>query len=238
MDLARLRSLLSYPAVYWVALLALIVADVCAVVFEWLDDEQVHDLKLSLVELAMYIAVVGVAGGLIKRAIDEHEALASFRLQVISALSEIHAKLQVLRRALARWPDDAQIVRQHVFELMHIQHALGRIGRQVRTKRDVGQREVLAELATVRAYFEELIGEAMQSSENGQIVIGPKLEQFLAGSHGDEQAVSEAYRRRFEAPYLRAMCAADPSWELTREQCRIRDLGSPTEPAAPLRRAS
>jgi small basic protein len=231
----RLRSLLSYPAGYWVALLALIVAVVCAVVFEWLDDEQVHALKLSLVELAMYTTVIGVAGGLIKRAIDEKDALASFRLQVISALSEIYAKIHVLRRTLARWPDDAEIVRQRVLELMHIEQALGRIGRQIKTKRDVGQREVLAELATLRAYLEELIDEAMKSSEDGQIVIGPKLEQFLAGCDGDEQAVSEAYRRRFEAPYLRAMCAADPSWEPTREQCRIRDLGRMPEPAAPRR---
>jgi hypothetical protein len=211
----RLRALLNYPSVYWVALLALIVVEFCAVVFGWLDDEQVHDLKLSLIELAMYITVVGIAGGLIKRAIDEQEALTSFRLAVISALSEVYAKLQVLRKTLARWPDDAEIVRQRVLELMDIHHALGRIGRHVRTKRDIGQRVVLAELATVRAYFQELIDEAMQTSQNGQIVIGPKLEQFLDAS--------EVYRRRFEGPYLRAICAADPSWELTREQCRIRD---------------
>lgn len=209
---------------YWMALCALILVDVCAIVFGWLDAAQVRDLKFTLVELTIYITVFGIAGGLIKRAVDEHEALASFRHEVTSALSEIYAKIHVLRRALAMWPNDPQMVRERVFELMDVQHALGRIGRQVRTKRDVGQRQVLAELATIRIYVEELIDETVRSSKDGQLEMGPKLEQFIAGCHGEDRAASESYQRRFDAPYLRAMCAADPAWALTEEQCRIREL--------------
>src|SRR5687767_14588299 len=97
----RLRGLLSYPTVYWIALFGLILVDVAAVVFGYIDDEQVRELKLSLVELAMSIAVVGIAGGLLKRAFDEQDVLAAFRSEVTSALSELFGKTQVLRRALA-----------------------------------------------------------------------------------------------------------------------------------------
>lgn len=218
------RTLLDYPVIYWLMPLILILLDVCAIAVGWLNAAQVIDLKFDLVQLVLDIAIVWIACGLVKRAIDAQETILSFREDVLSDLGRIHGQIYVLRRRLALEPDDPEIVRKGVFELMELRSTLGHIGHEVRLQRDVGQRRVLHELATIRNYFEELIDEEMLSAKDGRVTLGPELERFVAGCLGEDEAASETYRRRFKAPWLRAMRAADPSWNPAELQSRSLDL--------------
>lgn len=221
---ALYRILLGYPVVYWLTPLILILLDVLAIAFGWLDDWQIVDLKFDIFQLVLEIAVIWIVGGLVKRAVDAQETLMRFREDVLSNLGEIHGQVYVLRRKLALEPNDPEIVRRGVFELMELRSRLGHIGHEVRLQEDVGQRRVLHELATIRNYFEELIDEAMALAKDGRLTIGPKLERFIVGCLGEVEVASATYQLRFKVPWLRATRAADPSWNLTEQQFRSLDL--------------
>jgi hypothetical protein len=219
-----------HPVAYWSAAVLLGVGIFLAITLEWIDNDQVKDLRLDVVKFALQLAVVGVVGGMIKRALDEHKALTEFRVEIITELGKAHCQIYALRRALALRRHEPEVVREYVFQLMNVRNELGSVGHMVRTKRDIGQGMVVANIAVIRSYFEELIDEAMSRASDDKMTIGPAMELFIAGCRGDSNE-ADAYRRRFKAPYLRAKSAVDPTWVLSEEQLRTKALTTETDRA-------
>lgn len=210
------RAFWMSPAYYWSMAALLGLGIVLATQLRWITDAQVQDLKLEIVKLALQLMVVGIIGGLVKLALDERKELAEFRSEVIAELGKAHAQVYRLRRMLALRGRDPEVVRECVFELMNVRNELGSVGHHVRSKQDAKHDTVVANIAVIRIYFEELIDESMSGAGEGNMSIGAKLGLFIVGCQGNASE-TDVYQRRFKAPYLRAKSAADPTWVLTKE---------------------